>query len=83
MRERPILFSAPGRDRRKEDWCTTTGGSVMAAVSRMSNPERVVIKHDLENAFERDNALGDDCDRVMWEKVRAAWMREEVKEGTP
>ncbi len=54
---------------------------------------RIVIKRDLDNAFERDNtsrqnrekyhALGDDCDRVMWEKVRAAWMREEVKEGTP
>ena len=51
---------------------------------------RIVIKRDLENAFERDNtsrqnrekyhALGDDCDRVMWEKVRAAWMREEAKE---
>ena len=41
---------------------------------------RIVIKHDLENAFKRDNALGDDCDRVMWEKVRAAWMREEAKE---
>ena len=54
---------------------------------------RVVIKRDLENAFERDNtsrqnrekyhALGDDCDRAMWEKVRAAWMREEAKKGTP
>ena len=52
---------------------------------------RIVIKRDLENAFERDNtsrqnrekyhALGDDCDRVMWEKVRAAWMREEAKEA--
>lgn len=51
---------------------------------------RIVIKRDLENAFERDNtsrqnrekyhALGDDCDREMWEKVRAAWMREEAKE---
>ena len=36
---------------------------------------RIVIKRDLENAF--------DCDHVMWEKVRAAWMREEAKEGTP
>ena len=53
---------------------------------------RIVIKRDLENAFERDNtsrqnrekyhALGDDCDRVMWEKVRAAWMREEAKEAS-
>ena len=34
---------------------------------------RIVIRHDLENAFERDH--------VMWEKVRAAWMREEAKEG--
>ena len=42
---------------------------------------RIVIKHDLKNAFKRDNALGDDCDRVMWEKVRAAWMREEAKEA--
>ena len=42
---------------------------------------RIVIKHDLENAFKRDNALGDGCDRVMWEKVRAAWMREEAKEA--
>ena len=51
---------------------------------------RIVIKRDLENAFERDNtsrqnrekyhALGDDCDREIWEKVRAAWMREEAKE---
>ena len=51
---------------------------------------RIVIKRDLENAFERDNtsrqnrekyhALGDDCDREMWEKVRSAWMREEAKE---
>ena len=51
---------------------------------------RIVIKRDLENAFKRDNtsrqnrekyhALGDDCDRAMWEKVRAAWMREEAKE---
>ena len=50
---------------------------------------RIVIKRDLDNAFERDNtsrqnrekyhALGDDCDRAMWEKVRAAWMREEAK----
>ena len=44
---------------------------------------RIVIKRDLENAFKRDNALGADCDRVMWEKVRAAWMCEEPKEGTP
>ena len=43
---------------------------------------RIVIKHDLENAFERDNALGDDCDRAMWEKVRAAWMREDAKEAS-
>ena len=43
---------------------------------------RIVIKRDLENAFERDNALGDDCDRVMWEKVRAAWMREEAKDAS-
>ena len=41
---------------------------------------RTVIKRDLENAFERVNALGDGCDRVMWEKVRDAWMREEAKE---
>ena len=48
---------------------------------------RIVIKRDLENAFERDNtsrqnrekyhALGDDCDRVMWEKVRALWAGEQ------
>ena len=53
---------------------------------------RIVIKRDLENAFERDktsrqnrekyHALGDDCDREMWEKVRAAWMREEAKEAS-
>ena len=41
---------------------------------------RIVIKRDLKNAFKRDNALGEDCDRVMWGKVRAAWMREEAKE---
>ena len=41
---------------------------------------RTVIKRDLENAFKRVNALGDDCDRAMWEKVRAAWMLEEAKE---
>ena len=35
---------------------------------------RIVIKHDLENAF--------DCNRVMWEEVRAAWMREEAKEAS-
>ena len=41
---------------------------------------RIVIKRDLKNAFKRVNALGDGCDRVMWEKVRAAWTREEAKE---
>ena len=43
---------------------------------------RIVIKRDLKNAFERDNALGDDCDRAMWEKVRRAWVREESKEAS-
>ena len=40
---------------------------------------RIVIKRDLENAFERDHVMGD-CNRVTWEKVRAAWTREEAKE---
>ena len=42
---------------------------------------RIVIKRDLKNAFERGHVM-DDCDRVMWEKVRAAWMREEAKEAS-
>ena len=60
--------------------------------ARVPARARTAVKRGLENAFERDNtsrqnrekynALGDDCDRVMWEKVRAAWMREEAKEAS-
>ena len=46
-----------------------------------------IVRLDIEEAFERDDAdreagrtykaLGHDCDRKQWERVRALWMAKE------
>ena len=50
----------------------------------LSESTRNIIKRDIEEAFTRDDedreagreykALGHDCDRAEWEKVRALWV---------
>lgn len=52
---------------------------------------RRIIKRDIEEAFERDDAdrsegsqykaLGDDCDRKSWERVKALWIKEGAQQG--
>ena len=47
---------------------------------------KAIIQRDVEEAFKRDDedrangkdyrALGDDCDRLCWEKVRKLWRNE-------
>lgn len=53
----------------------------------LSEATRKIIQRDIEEAFARDDAdreagrafkaLGHDCDRKQWERVRALWMAKE------
>lgn len=55
----------------------------------LGDPTRAIIRRDIEEAFRRDDddraagrdykALGHDCDRAEWAKVRGLWQGEEAR----
>lgn len=72
---------------------TTASFAETLAVAWPDIPEhtRTIIQRDLEGAFEDDDrarrtgsayfALGADCDRLGWERVRQAWRIHELTGG--